>query len=147
MNEANTTKPTPEDEDMDKAEVRRAVAATDPVAPDREGARIIQVPRLGAVGFQVLWEDDDAPEDVEDSLGSWPESARLLQESGECHYEMCSVRATCGHLEAQADIGLVQVAENGGADKEEIERDLAVEAILSLMRQAESRGREAQAAR
>ncbi|GEM_PF-2144009 len=145
MNEANTTKQTPEKEDMDKAEVRHAVAAMDPVAPETEGERIVEVTRLGAVGIRILWEDDHAPQDAEETLGSWPEEARRLHESGECHYEMCSVWVMCGHLKAQADIGLVQVAESGGDDKEATERDLAAEAILSLLRQADARGREAQA--
>ncbi len=134
-----------ETEGREKAEVHRAVEKMDPVAPDMEGERIVHVPRLGAVGLQVLWEDDDAPEDAEETLNSWPEEARRLHHSGNGSYEMCSVWAMCGQLTAQADIGLVQVAESGGDDKEGIERALAAEAITSLLRQAEARGREAQA--
>lgn len=133
--------------DDDAEDVRRAVEDMDPVTPEVEGVRLVETRRLGHVSLLVFWEPDPDPEDVEQTLDCWPEEKQRIHRSGGCTYWMCSVLAMCGHLEAQADIGLVQVAEEGGDDDEEgaIERDLAVEAITGLLRQAEANGREAQA--
>lgn len=123
-------------EDEDELAVRNAVSTMNPVTPEWTGLRTIAVTPLGCVTLQVDWVEDPEPP-APDAVKHWETEARRLHKSGECAYWDCTVTAACGDLEAEAGLGLIQIADGGGDDAEQIERELAEEAILDLLGQRE----------
>ncbi len=116
----------------DEADVRRAVEGLRPGWPDWECVRIVKTTRIGSIALRIVWEEDYPPPS-DDIVRGWPEEARAVHESGECAYMRCVVHALCGHLFGRHEEGQIQVAEGGGDDTVRIEREVAEQAILSLM--------------